>query len=317
MKPLYSWLLASLLISHACAVAALDSVIAPRADKSLALDIVRTTPTQHVAVGERGHVLISNDNGQTWQQVQVPTRATLTSVAASNGQILVGGHDGVLLLSVDGGQNWKMVRNEPDQEKPVLDVVFIDQKTAFAVGAYGLLLKTTDGGYRWVEQTHPELEIPEFGFPHFYQLLPLLDGSLLLVGEAGFVARSEDMGDSWTTLPLPYQGSLFAVGQTKTGALIVAGMRGNILRSDDLGQTWQVIDIDIRSGLNNIVVAGEEIIITGMDGIMLRSTDDGRTFVATQRPNRKAIAAATLEQKTLLVAAEDGLHVLELPASAQ
>ncbi|QGX40953.1 WD40/YVTN/BNR-like repeat-containing protein [Permianibacter aggregans] len=317
MKPLYSWLLGSLLIGHACGVAALDSVIAPRADKSLALDIVATGPEQHVAVGERGHVLVSSDDGQSWQQVQVPTRATLTSIAASNGQIIVGGHDGVLLLSNDGGQVWKMVRNEPEQEKPVLDIVFLDQKTAFAVGAYGLYLKTTDGGYRWVEEEHPELEIPEFGFPHFYQLLPLQDGSLLLVGEAGFVARSEDNGDSWTTLPLPYEGSLFAVGQTESGALIVAGMRGNILRSDDLGQNWQTIDIDIRSGLNNIVVDGKEVVITGMDGIILRSIDDGRTFTVKQRPNRKAIAAATLEQEKLLVAAEDGLHVLELPATAQ
>ena len=67
MKPLYSWLLGSLLIGHACSVAELDSVIAPRADKSLSLDIVATGPDQHVAVGERGHVLISSDDGQSWQ----------------------------------------------------------------------------------------------------------------------------------------------------------------------------------------------------------------------------------------------------------
>ena len=33
-----------------------------------------------VAVGERGHILISTDNGASWRQVEVPTRAMLTAV---------------------------------------------------------------------------------------------------------------------------------------------------------------------------------------------------------------------------------------------
>lgn len=318
MQSLRFWLLSSFLLSYACTATALDSVIAPRAVKSLALDVVATSPSQHVAVGERGHVLISTDLGLTWQQKVVPTRATLTSVAEANGNLVVGGHDGVLLLSTDQGETWKLVRDEPDQEKPVLDILFVDDKTGYAVGAYGLFLKTTDGGYRWIEQTKPELEIPEFGFPHFYQMLRMKDSSLLLVGEAGFIARSEDSGDTWNTVELPYEGTLFAVTQTSSGALVVAGMRGNVFRSEDAGKTWQDIQIDIRSGLNHIIYENEKLVITGMDGVMLSSTDDGKTFSIEQRPNRKAIAASTLiNGDTLLVAAEDGVHRLPVPGSAK
>ena len=56
-----------------------SSVLAPLASKSLLLDIVNIKQKKLVAVGERGHVLISAD-GNNWQQVVVPTQATLTSV---------------------------------------------------------------------------------------------------------------------------------------------------------------------------------------------------------------------------------------------
>ena len=55
-----------------------------------------------VAVGDRGHVLVSADQGATWEQILVPTRAMLTAVAfadAKNGTAV--GHDGVILATND------------------------------------------------------------------------------------------------------------------------------------------------------------------------------------------------------------------------
>ena len=37
-----------------------------------------------IAVGERGHVLVSNDQGRSWTQVEAPTRSTLTAVTAGD-----------------------------------------------------------------------------------------------------------------------------------------------------------------------------------------------------------------------------------------
>ena len=53
------------------------------ATKSLLLDVLRTPGGRLVAVGERGHVVLSDD-GRDWRQAQVvPTRSTLTTVAAA------------------------------------------------------------------------------------------------------------------------------------------------------------------------------------------------------------------------------------------
>ena len=51
--------------------------IMPRADKDLALDVT-WTGERYLAVGDRGHILVS-DAGRDWVQVNVPVRAALRS----------------------------------------------------------------------------------------------------------------------------------------------------------------------------------------------------------------------------------------------
>src|ERR1044071_614770 len=54
--------------------------IEPLASSSLLLDL-SMAGSRMVAVGERGHVLLSDDQGATWRQAKsVPTRAMLTAV---------------------------------------------------------------------------------------------------------------------------------------------------------------------------------------------------------------------------------------------
>ena len=55
------------------------SIKAPLASRSLLLDGC-SLGSFIVAVGERGHILISQDHGRSWRQANVPTQATLTGV---------------------------------------------------------------------------------------------------------------------------------------------------------------------------------------------------------------------------------------------
>ena len=58
---------------------AATSVAAPLASRSLLLDGA-DTGSSLVVVGDRGHVLVSTDQGASWKQSTVPTRALLTAV---------------------------------------------------------------------------------------------------------------------------------------------------------------------------------------------------------------------------------------------
>ena len=85
--------------------------IMPRAAQSLLLDIAQAGP-RLVAVGERGHILYSDDDGQSWRQARVPTTQMLTSVCFINpGHGWAAGHDGIILVTDDGGETWRVQRN--------------------------------------------------------------------------------------------------------------------------------------------------------------------------------------------------------------
>ncbi|MDB5898537.1 MAG: hypothetical protein JWP41_2139, partial [Ramlibacter sp.] len=60
-----------------------------------------------VAVGERGIIVLSADNGGSWKQVPAPVSVTLTALRfadAVNGVAV--GHGGVVLATADGGSTW-------------------------------------------------------------------------------------------------------------------------------------------------------------------------------------------------------------------
>ena len=60
-----------------------------------------------VAVGERGVVLWSDDDGRSWHQAMVPVSVTLTSVSFVGEHVgWAAGHGAVILHTTDGGINW-------------------------------------------------------------------------------------------------------------------------------------------------------------------------------------------------------------------
>jgi photosystem II stability/assembly factor-like uncharacterized protein len=60
-------------------MATLPATKAILAEKSLLLAIAPIGDEKLVAVGQYGHILLS-ENGDTWQQAKVPSRTTLTNV---------------------------------------------------------------------------------------------------------------------------------------------------------------------------------------------------------------------------------------------
>lgn len=103
------------------------SMPARLAARSLLLDAA-DRPGLAVAVGERGHVLVSRDGGASWTQAEAPTRALLTGVFLHDGRLgWAVGHDGTILRTRDGGVTWQRVRYAPEEERPLLGVWFRDE----------------------------------------------------------------------------------------------------------------------------------------------------------------------------------------------
>ncbi len=274
--------------------AALDAEIMPRASQSLLLDAVQTAAGYFV-VGERGHILVSDD-GQSWKQAQVPTRSTLTSITSADGVLWAGGHDGVIVHSTDGGQTWTRRRMQvwtPDYADPldgvpVMDILMVDGMNGFAIGAYAMFLETRDGGVTWeprgiINYDEPEpapepavetasadadapaaddwtfdasdLELEAEADPHLYAMARTDEGHLVIAGERGAFFRSTDGGQTWERDRLPYEGSMFGILSFGGEHLLVHGLRGNVLESHDLGRSWT----NVETGVNTSLMGGRAL----------------------------------------------------------
>jgi photosystem II stability/assembly factor-like uncharacterized protein len=289
--------LAAPLPLQAADAAAVLSIESPLAVTSLLLDVTHAGK-RLVAVGDRGHILFSEDAGRNWVQARVPSRQLLTAVYfVDDKHGWAVGHDAQILATDDGGANWTLQFEDLEREAPLLDVWFRDASTGYAVGAYGALLETTDGGKTW-EDVSGRLD-NEDGY-HLNGITAVKDAGLFVVGEAGSMFRSADWGLTWEKVKGPYEGTLFgAIGTASANTLLAYGLRGNLFRSTDFGNTWQQVKLLSESGplefglANASLLKDGTVVIVGHGGSVLTSKDAGRSFTVINRLDRASLAGAT------------------------
>jgi photosystem II stability/assembly factor-like uncharacterized protein len=300
-----------------------------------------------VAVGQRGHVVYSDDAGRTWVQARVPVSSDLVAVTfptPSHGWAV--GHDGVVLHSVDAGATWvrqldgrsagqamvayytaeaaKGGLGSPEQaaklvdeakrfaeqgaENPLLDVWFEDERTGFVVGAFNLILRTGDGGKTWEPWLHRS-ENPKA--LHLYAVRPA-GGELYVAGEQGLLLRLDAQSGRFRALELPYQGTLFGItGSARS--VVVFGLRGNAFRSADGGRTWQKIETGLQVGLTGGTADAGRIVLVSQAGHVLVSADDGASFkpLKVERPI-PAAAVLGADKDAVVIAGPRGVRAQPL-----
>jgi photosystem II stability/assembly factor-like uncharacterized protein len=282
----------------------------PIAARKLLISVARAGD-RLVAVGPRGHIVVSTDAGATWQQSEVPVSADLTAVYFPSPRIgWAVGHDGVVLATTDGGATWtrqldgrevnelvlkdiqaKLTANpestllqglaaeaERNQaqgpDKPFLDVWFENDTTGYVVGAYGLLLKTTDGGHSW-QSWFDRADNPRL--MNLYSIRPAA-GALYIAGEGGTVLRLDPATERFVAVPVDYAGSMFGVADAGD-AVLVYGLRGNAFRSADGGTTWTKVDTKLPASIvgGTTLVPGT-VVLADQGGRLAVSNDGGVTF---------------------------------------
>lgn len=300
---------------------AAESIMAIKAKDSLLLDVQQLSSGRLVAVGERGHILVSDDQGDSWQQQQVPTQSVLTAVDFYDDKWGVAvGYEQTALITKDGGDTWTLTHQAEDAiENPALfDVEFIELNKVIAVGAFGLYLESNDGGESWKQREVEDLADFYGGFSHFYGLAHQTGTkNLYLAGEkyvanesedgeeisSGLVAVSSDNGETWTKLASPYDGSFFGVAVAPSNQLFVYGLKGNLFSSSDAGANWQSINIDTNSGLHDIEFINGGWVAVGTSGTIV-----GSDLALQQRDDLKGRAALVNLGEQLLIVGEGGVE---------
>ncbi|WP_394558312.1 WD40/YVTN/BNR-like repeat-containing protein [Aquipseudomonas alcaligenes] len=300
-----------------------------------------------VAVGPRGHILYSGTSGTRWQQARVPVSSDLTALYFPSRRAgWAVGHDGVILHSDDAGVSWSkqldgrqigalmlqhytaLAASEPANEewqsrlaeaqrmveegadKALLDVWFANDQLGYAVGVFGLILRTEDGGRHW----QPFGERTDNPQGLHLNAIAAVDGVPYIAGEQGLLLRWDAAQQRFIALQTPYSGSFFGViGQGHE--LLVYGLRGHVLRSTDAGASWTTLNSGLQSSITAAVQdAAGRFYLFSQAGQVLHSSADGSVLEAVPQSSLAPVTGATFtsDQELALVGSR-GMRIQRLP----
>jgi hypothetical protein len=169
---------------------------------------VAAGPTQFVAVGSAGTILLSLDQGETWQLLDPPAAQSLWGVAWNGSRFVAVGDNGLILASPDG-LSWSTVTS-PTTER--LYAVAAHGAKFAAVSVLGSVFESPDGISGWSAGGSSAA-----AWVRGATLAS--DGRRVVVGDRGLIGSSRT-GDGWTVASSPTSVRLYGVCWTGiTGAL--------------------------------------------------------------------------------------------------
>jgi photosystem II stability/assembly factor-like uncharacterized protein len=321
----------------------------PLAASSLLLAVTQSSQ-RAIAVGERGHVLLSESRTDWRQAEHVPTRSTLTAVTAIGNKAWAVGHDQIILHSADGGERWAIqhvspwhvdTADDPGASAPLLSVLFVDELDGFAVGAYGLLMRTRDGGVTWERRdlidrgdadadafgededeedlswtfSDEDLMLDEEEDPHLNGIVQTGDGSLFIAAERGAAFRSTDGGETWERISMPYEGSMFGAIGYDGRHVLVYGLRGNAFESRDLGNTWKRLETGVELSLmGGAALPDGGAVLVGANGVVLSRSAGESGFRRSMHPDGAVLATAMPigGSRQMVVVGEKGVGLYQI-----
>ncbi len=241
------------------------------------------------AVGAGGEILKTTDAGATWVRDPSPTKLSLLGVAISGQRVIAVGQMGVVLTKSGDGE-WQLV--ESGTQERLFSVDVNAQGNALTVGAFGALLRSSDGGKSWAAAA-PQWQgvfddsagrLGDFFEPSLYAVQIDDENRAWIAGELGLVANSSDGGASWqighagTSRMDGVDPTLFGLTVRADGIGFAVGQEGYVLKTEDGGASWSVIPrpthanlLSVSSGTDGVLVA------TGMRD-MVFSRDDGKSW---------------------------------------
>jgi photosystem II stability/assembly factor-like uncharacterized protein len=241
-----------------------------------------------VLTGQKGLAMKSTDKGATWETLQTGTKRDLLSVYFPTPQVGVAvGDFGTMIRTEDGGKTWSTLDLPADLKLPedvaeivdpgdvlLYDVEFATPEQGWAVGEFGVIFTTADGGKTWTSQQSP-VETTLFGV-HFTDAQ-----HGWATGIEQVLLRTTDGGQTWRKLDVPASKG-FVLGiydvavQGEFGWAI--GDSGLLLRTTDGGETWSQVDLPIRLAGNWFrgigMSSAKSGIIVGSEGEILLTNGD-------------------------------------------
>lgn len=244
-----------------------------------------------VAVGVGGAIFESADAGLTWKRVPDESKKkglALLAVAKRGGHAIAVGQAGLVKIEEAPGK-WRVV--DLGARSRLFSVDVNSAGLAVAVGEFGAVFKSSDGGRQWTAAAPDWTSLAVANSagtaePNMYSARVSEDGVITIAGEYGVILRSSDAAATWTVLrPLAAESpTLFAlhIPSDKQGNSYAVGQRGELLISTDGGLSWGQCSMATQSNFLGVAANAQgQVVITGMR-VMMRSTNNGMTWEAVR-----------------------------------
>lgn len=188
-----------------------------------------------LAIGDKSTVLVTDDAGQKWRQIEVPQypygdQLLSADIDSENGRAWVVGSMGTVLVSDDRGDSWQMAH--PEEDVSWNDVTIAPDSSVWVVGEFGAVKRSVDNGATWELVAMPtEASLNSIDFSdETHGVIVGLTGTILMTADGGLNWEMIDSGTETHLYDLLWDGDrYFAVGD--------AGM---LLSADADGVTWSV-----------------------------------------------------------------------------
>jgi len=219
-------------------------------------------PRRLWAVGPRGMLLQSLDDGVTWRDRSLEDDVTLNAVTfVDDREGWAVGEFGTILHTADGGETWnrsEQIEGLPPYAEDVsedvalrlgipplrkddlylFDVAFVTADRGYAVAAGGFVLQTVDRGGHWTAMRAGTRNT-------LFEIQRMPTGGVIATGVLGTVVRSRTDGEGWVA-DEQLAHTLFTwirgVSFSPDGKLGVAvGGKAAVLLSRDRGASWEAL----------------------------------------------------------------------------
>ncbi len=327
--------------------------IVPNPGKTL-VEAIAHAGSRLVAVGLHGLILLSDDNGLSWRQVQPPVQATLTGVAFADDHTgWAIGHYGVILRTENAGESWTLALDLPHAALITLDSALaanasdaVRQKnidaahrlaaadpslpfllmqtegpdTLRAIGAGGLAMETNDAGRHW----HPWSNAIEN--PDNQPLLGLAvrDGVVAVDGGQGtlLAGRPEN---GLTHLKLQTDATLFGALNAGPFGFLLYGQQGNAFLgtivqpvASTKPDAWHQVDSPTQNSFTAALLKHDGSVLIGDSAGMVWTLggkpNDPHLDAAAPRAPFPILAMADTEDGGLILAGSGGVLRIDPPA---
>ncbi len=184
---------------------------------------------------------------------------------------------GIIFRSTDNGNNWNVAHREYITKEDLKSVCFIDQVTGIAVGTYGVLLNTTNGGINW--------SYHNLGNENTLNTIKFVNSSTGFIGGAqgylGIVLKTTDSGNNWQQVYLD-SSRINSIHFMNSNTGWCAGNFGAVIKTTNGGNSWVKTAITTTPPIsyiyvNDVFFINENTGFIGGNG-MFKTTNGGMNW---------------------------------------